>query len=81
MARFARPNGKLAHKLTSRSWKVFKFLHLKFLKNHISTNEFRELRIVFQMFFGRFEKLMPGPVIKGITIPVLEICFFYLFVG
>ena len=28
------------------------------------------------MFFGRFEKLMPGPVIKGITIPVLEIRFF-----
>lgn len=27
------------------------------------------------MFFGRFEKLTPGLVIKGITIPVLEICF------
>ena len=65
MARFARPNGKLAHKLTSRSWKVFKFFHLKFLKNHISADEFRELRIVFQMFLGRFEKLTPGLVIKG----------------
>ena len=27
------------------------------------------------MFFGRFEKLTPGLVIKGITIPVIEIRF------
>ena len=27
------------------------------------------------MFFGRFEKLTPGSVIKGITIPVPEIPF------
>ena len=53
----------------------FQIFHLKFIKNHISTNEFRELRIVFQMFFGRFEKLTPGSVIKGITIPVPEIPF------
>ena len=79
MARFARPKGKLAQKLTSRSWKVFKFFHLKFIKNHISANEFRELRIVFQMFFGRFEKLTSGLVIKGITIPVLEICFLSIY--
>lgn len=54
------------------SFQIFPF---EFIKNHISANELRELRIVFQIFFGVFRNSAWPSHKRYYSVPVLENCF------